>query len=99
MIALANAAIAYALVSPSCSSQQVAELHVLSAGSLLVCLAVSLLSARNWLRAKALAGPAEDPAQARHRFLSQVATLCGLLSAFVVLAEWLPVWMVSPCTG
>jgi hypothetical protein len=51
----------------------------------------------NWQRTRALAGPQEAPDQARRRFLSQVATLCGLLSTLVVLAEWLPVFMVSPC--
>lgn len=98
-IALANAGTAYALVSPSCSHQENSTLHVLSICSLLACLLVTWGAALNWQAARALAGPAELPTEARHRFLSQVATLCGLLSALVVLAEWLPVWMVSPCGG
>lgn len=98
-IALANAGIAYAIVSPSCSQQENSTLHVLSICSLLACLLVTWGAALNWQGARALAGPAEQPAASRHRFLSQVATLCGLLSALVVAAEWLPIWMVSPCNG
>jgi hypothetical protein len=98
-IALANAGIAYALASPSCAHQEVATLHLLSVFSLLACLVVTFGAALNWQYARSLAGPLEAPDQARRRFLSQVATLCGLLSALVVLAEWLPIWMVSPCYG
>ena len=96
-IALGNAAVAYALVTPSCARQDVTTLHLMSIASLLACLLFSFGAYLNWQRARALAGPQEAPEQARRRFLSQVATLCGLLSALVVLAEWLPVWMVSPC--
>jgi len=99
LIAFANVAIAYALVSPSCSRQQVVDLHLLCIASLLACIVALAPAALNWQRARALAHPGEAPAQARHRFLSQVATLTALLSTLVVLAEWLPVWIVSPCSG
>jgi hypothetical protein len=98
-IALANTGVAYALVSPSCAGQDTSTLHVLSICSLLACLLVSFGAALNWQQARSLAGPQEAPDQSRRRFLSQVATWCGLLSALVVLAEWLPIWMVSPCYG
>ncbi|MBD8530724.1 MULTISPECIES: hypothetical protein [unclassified Massilia] len=97
-IALANAGIAYALVAPSCARQDVSTLHTLTIISLLACLLVTAGAALNWQRERALATPSETPRQSRRRFLSQVATLCGLLSTLVVLAEWLPIWMVSPCT-
>jgi hypothetical protein len=99
LIAFTNGAIAYALVSPSCSHQEVVNLHLLSIASLLACFVVTVPAALNWQRARALAGRAESPAQARHRFLSQVGTLTALLSTLVVLAEWLPVWIVSPCSA
>jgi hypothetical protein len=99
LIAFANTAIAYALVSPSCSRQQVVDLHLLTIVSLLACFVVTVPAALNWQRARALQSPMEAPAQARHRFLSQVATMTALLSILVVLAEWLPVWIVSPCSA
>jgi Na+/H+ antiporter NhaA len=97
LIAFANAGVAYALVSPGCARQDVTTLHLVCIVSLLVCVLVTFGAHLNWQRARTLAGAQEAPEQARHRFLSQVATLCGLLSTLVVLAEWLPVWMVSPC--
>jgi hypothetical protein len=99
LIAFTNGAIAYALVSPSCSRQEVVDLHLLSIASLLACFVATVPAALNWQRARALASPMEAPAQARHRFLSQVATMTALLSILVVLAEWLPVWIVSPCSA
>lgn len=99
LIAFTNGAIAYALVSPSCSRQEVVDLHLLSIASLLACFVVTVPAALNWQRAGALAGGGKVAAQARHRFFSQVGTLTGLLSILVVLAEWLPVWIVSPCSG
>jgi lysylphosphatidylglycerol synthetase-like protein (DUF2156 family) len=98
-IALANAGVAYALTSPSCADQDTSTLHVLTICSLLACLLVTFGAALNWQQARSLAGAGEAPDQSRRRFLSQVATLCGLLSSLVVLAEWLPIWMVSPCYG
>ena len=99
MVAFTNVSIAYALVSPSCSRQQVVDLHLLCIVSLLACLVLTVPAALNWQRARALARPAEAPEQARHRFLSQMGTMAGLLSLLVVLAEWLPVWIVSPCSA
>ena len=96
-VALANTAIAYALVSPSCAQQDVTTLHLVTIASLLACALFTFGAYLNWQGARVLAGPQEAPDQARRRFLSQVATLCGLLSTLVVLAEWLPVFMVSPC--
>jgi drug/metabolite transporter (DMT)-like permease len=98
-IAFAHTGVAYALTSPSCAGQDTSTLHVLSICSLLACLLASFGALLNWQHARSLAGPGETPDQSRRRFLSQVATLCGLLSALVVLAEWLPIWMVSPCYG
>jgi len=98
-IALANAALAYALVPPSCASQHTAVLHALSACSLLACLALTYPAAHNWLRAPVAADGPGTASRSRRHFLSQVATMAGLLSALVVLAEWLPVWIVSPCAG
>ena len=99
LVAFTNAAIAYALVSPSCSRQELVDLHLLSIVSLLACFVVTVPAALNWQRARALASQVEAPAQARDRFFSQVGTLTGLLCTLVVLAEWLPVWIVSPCSG
>ncbi|MDB5933049.1 MAG: hypothetical protein JWQ01_393 [Massilia sp.] len=96
-VALANASVAYALVTPSCSRQQTIVLHMVALASLLLCLAMTWPAARNWLRQRTDPPLASDAVAARGHFLAQVATMAGLLSALVVLAEWLPQWIVSPC--
>ena len=88
-IALANASIAYALVTPACASQSTVALHALCAASLAACVILTAPVARRL----------KDPAPSRRHFLDQVATMAGALSALVVLAEWLPLLIVSPCAS
>jgi hypothetical protein len=88
-IALANASIAYALVTPACAKQSTLTLHLLCGASLLACL---LLTAP-------VAGRLRRVTQERRHFLDQVATMAGALSALVVLVEWFAVLMVSPCVS
>lgn len=88
-IALANASIAYALVTPACASQNLLPLHLLCAASLACCIVLTVPVARRLLR----------PAAGRRHFLDQVASMAGTLSALVVLAEWLPLLIVSPCVA
>ncbi|MDB5953149.1 MAG: hypothetical protein JWR65_5004 [Massilia sp.] len=99
MLALTDAAVAYALVTPSCSRQDHAGLHALFAFSLLACLVMTWPAARNWLRWRTAGAPSGPAAGSRRKFVAQVATMAGLLSALVMLAEWLPVWILSPCAA
>jgi hypothetical protein len=96
-VALANASLAYALVTPGCSRQNTLTLHLVSLASLLLCLALTWPAARNLARRRGNPPAAGDAAAARRHFIAQVATMAGVLSTLVVLAEWLPQWIVSPC--
>jgi hypothetical protein len=40
---------------------------------------------------------ASDPVIARRHFLAGLAAGSGLFSALVVLAMWIPSWLLSPC--
>jgi hypothetical protein len=99
MLAFTNAAVAYALVTPSCSRQDPTWLHALSVFSLLACLVLTWPAARNWLGGRAAGASSAAAAESRAKFLAQVATMAGLLSALVVLAEWLPLFLLSPCAA
>ncbi|MDB5961253.1 MAG: hypothetical protein JWP59_2547 [Massilia sp.] len=88
-IALANASVAYALVTPACASQSTSTLHALCAASLVACVVVTVPVARRLRRAT----------PARRHFVDQLASMAGALSALVVLVEWLAVLMVSPCAA
>ena len=88
-IALANAAVGYALVTPACAGQSILSLHLLCAASLLACLLLTV----------PVASRLRQAAPGRRHFLDQVASMAGALSSLVVLAEWLPLLIVSPCAA
>ena len=111
LVALSELSIAYALVSPSCASQDRTLLHAVAAVSLLLVLAMTVLAWREWN-----AGGSGDGLDARQRvtlptvtradsadaderprFVAQIAVVVGALSTLVSIALWLPVWVLSPC--
>ena len=101
-LALANLSITYALVTPSCAAQDRLALHAVSALSLLVCAAFTWAAWRNWrhwrVNAAALSDSADAVAQ-RSPFVALISCAVGALSALTVLAQWFPVWILSPCGG
>jgi hypothetical protein len=99
-LALTNLAITYALATPECSRQSDVAMHVVSFVILAVCVLLTLVAWRNWLAqggAGSAARPREDAVAMRGRFMSAVAGMVGLLSCLVVIAQWFPQWVLSPC--
>ncbi|QGZ39549.1 hypothetical protein IP92_01832 [Pseudoduganella flava] len=96
-LALGHLSLVYALVTPACTRQTVIMLHAAAAGTLLLCVLLTLPAVANWRRGHAYSGA--DDAAARQRFTALVAWLSGALSCLVVLAQWLPMWVLSPCFG
>ena len=111
LVALSELSIAYALVSPSCASQDRTLLHAVAAVSLFLVLAMTVLAWREWhtdgsgngldarQRVTLPTVTRADSAEAaeRPRFVAQIAVVVGALSALVSIALWLPVWVLSPC--
>ena len=94
-LALTNLSVVYALVTPSCRGQTTAAMHWLTALSLLMSLLFTFFA---WRNTRALPAPPEsDAAGGRPHFLALVAGMVGLLSSLVLLAMWLPQWILSPC--
>jgi threonine/homoserine/homoserine lactone efflux protein len=102
-LALTNLSVTYALVTPSCSRQNMAAPNVVSALLLLACAWMSWAAWRNWRRADAQGERAGaeggDSAPQRRPFVALVATMVGALSCLVVLAQWFPQWVLSPCAS
>jgi hypothetical protein len=101
-LALTNLSITYALVTPACARQSMLAPNLVCAASLLACAWMSWGAWRNWRRLKAAEGPAagdSDAVPARPPFVAQVATMVGALSCLVVLAQWFPQWVLSPCAS
>ncbi|CAH0294522.1 hypothetical protein SRABI118_04179 [Massilia sp. Bi118] len=101
-LALTNLSITYALVTPSCTRQSMLAPNLVSAVFMLACIWMSWGAWRNWRAGKAAQGPAAgdtDAAPDRSPFLAMVATMVGALSCLVVLAQWFPQWVLSPCAS
>jgi hypothetical protein len=80
-LALADQGVAYAMVGWSCASQNQGVGHLVHAAFLLAILATLIPMRHN----------------SRAAFFTQTAFLVGALSAAVVVAMWIPQWVLSPC--
>ena len=98
MLALTALGINYALVTPACEQQaNVAWLHGVFAASLLLSVLFTVLAGRNWQCSKVHQVESESQTRNRQRFVALVAVLVGALSSLVLVAQWLPLWVLSPC--
>jgi len=96
-LALANLSITYALVTPQCRQQTEIALHMVALVSLVSTLIFTWMAWREWQSQPHL-HLAEDDAPKRHSFLAAVAMMAGAFSCLVILAQWIPQWVLSPCT-
>ena len=94
VLALADQAIAYAAAAWSCAHQHAIATHVLHGVFFIACAVAAIAAGQRW-RATALAPAGE--AGARRHFLAGIATGTATLSALVILAMWIPAWLLSPC--
>ena len=107
LLAVGDVSLAYALVSPSCSRQDNVALHAVMAVSLVLALGMTAYAWRQWSFAAATAGhrgPGRatysdgSEAAARPGFVALMATLIGALSSLVIIAVWMPMWILPPCS-
>src|SRR4051812_34881042 len=98
LLSLANLSISHALTTPSCAQQTELWLHALNAGDLVLSLALLALA---WREHGLPAGERDDGAEAatRRRFLGSLAVPAAALFTLVTLAQWLSVWVLSPCAS
>jgi divalent metal cation (Fe/Co/Zn/Cd) transporter len=105
LLALAEQSIVYALATPTCQTQREAWLHGVPFGFVVLTLA---LTAMAWHEARRLrrdtldadAGHVDTDARTLRRyFLARVAVWSGALSSLVIVALWLPQWVLSPCAS
>ncbi len=88
----------YALVLWACGAGgREWPLHLVSLLALLVTLGAGLLSWRNWRRAGAEWEDGGAGVVPRSRFMAAVGMLVSSLSALVMVAMWMPVFVYGPC--
>lgn len=100
-VALLTQGLLYSLVSPSCGVQMRVNLHIAAAVALAIVVVLAVVAfGESSLRRREPAAQERDqtqPPQPR-RFLANLACAVAALSALVVAAMWLAVWVLSPCS-
>lgn len=103
LLALIEQSVVYALSTPTCSSQREAWLHAIPLAFL--CLTL-LLTAMAWVELRRLRHEGwgtphtdADEGERRRHFVARLAVWLGALSSLVILALWIPQWVLSPCAA
>ena len=95
VLALADQAIAYAVVGWSCEHGRAIVVHAIHA-AFLVAAATSVVPA--WRAWRDSLGRAGEAAQRQH-FLGGLAIASAALSVLVIAAMWLTAWFIAPCVA
>jgi hypothetical protein len=94
-LALADQSVSFATVGWSCAHQHTLVVHAVHGGFLAAIVIGTLLA---WqLRRETRSAGAQGEESARRHFMAGLAAASGALSALVVGAMWLPVWILGPC--
>jgi hypothetical protein len=101
LLALAEQALVYALSTPACQTQREAWLHAVPLAFVALTL---LLTAMAWTEARRLRRDGTphvdaDAATIQRHFLARLAVWSGALSTLVIVAMWIPQWVLSPCAS
>ena len=97
LLALADQSVAYALVEWGCHAQQFASLQYVHGVFLLATLATLVPAWPGAMRRAAPGAARPGDTHDRHHFMSVVSLMVGSLSALIIVALWIPQWVLSPC--
>jgi hypothetical protein len=86
LLVLSEQALAFALVPLSCAAQSGPWLHAVAAAALLLGVAIAVVTSRS-----------ARSVSPERLLLARMAGAMAWLSVAVLLALWLPVWVLEPC--
>jgi hypothetical protein len=95
MLVLLDQGIAYATAGWACANQSVAAMQIVHALFFTAVIAGVVLAAGQWRAARGAA--TADDALAAHRFLAGLALASAAFSSIVILALWIPTWILAAC--
>jgi hypothetical protein len=94
---LLNLEVAYALVPTACSSQNRLLLHLVHLVCLLMAGTGGVLAWHAW-KARGETWPGDEGGRTgRSRFMAGVGLLLSTLFVLVILAQWIPSFVLNPC--
>jgi hypothetical protein len=103
VLALSEQSVVYALATPLCQRQAGGWIHAVFLLFLGIAIVLTLGGRSEVRRLEAAYRGSVAPDTDRHQpqwlFLARVATWTGALSSVVLLAMWVPQWLLSPCQG
>lgn len=97
LLALADQSVAYALVEWGCHAQQFATLQVVHLAFLVGALATLIPAWPGAMRPALADASLPGDNHERHHFMSVLSLMVGSLSALIIVALWIPQWVLSPC--
>jgi hypothetical protein len=89
--------VAYALVPGACSSRNELPVHLVHFICLVLALVGGLTAWRMWRATGATWSDEEGGPLARSRFMAGVGVFTGIMFALVIVAMWIPSFMLDPC--
>jgi hypothetical protein len=94
---LINLEVAYALVPTACSGRNLLPVHLVHLISLVLAIVGGLTALRHWRLSGATWPGGAGGRLSRTQFMSGVGMLLGLLFALVIVAQWIPSFILDPC--
>ncbi len=97
-LALMDQSVAYAFAGWACAHQQEAVPHAVHAVFLVAVVVATYFA---WTTSREALATVEETRFSvhRHSMLALCALALGALSALVIVALWIPQWVLSPCFG
>jgi hypothetical protein len=92
-----NLELAYALVPTACSTGTRLIVHLVHFGCLLLAFGGGLLAWRTWRSAGAEWPGEEGGKVGRTRFMAGSGVVGSALFALVIMAQWIPSFILNPC--
>jgi len=94
---LLNLEVAYALVPTACASSTRLLVHAVHAVCLLLAAVGAMIAWRRWRLTGETWPGGEGGRLSRSRFMSGLGLLLSLFILLVIMAQWIPSFVLSPC--
>jgi hypothetical protein len=94
---LFNLEVAYAIVPAACSARTVVLVHAVHLVSLALTIFGGVVALRTWRSSGATWPGGEGGRISRTQFMAGIGMLMGLMFAVVILAQWIPSFILDPC--
>jgi hypothetical protein len=97
VVALVNIVVAYTFVQFSCRDADDTRLHLELGIALLLVAAGTFASWRSWRGSDRERSLEDGGMVPRTRFMALCGMMLGLLTLLLIAAQWIPVFILSPC--